>query len=290
MRAEPGSFWVDEDADAILAHFPDGTDPESSTVEVARRDSLLLISDMRNVTVRGLVLQHAASEPEGKAMLVLRSRDVTVEGVVLRWNSWLGLVVSRSTDVVVDHVVANDNGFGGLGGQQSQRLLVVDSETSYNNWRGVRGARDVDPGSPVDPTLVDFAAGQKFLFMRGLTIRRHTALGNESSGLWLDYDNRDVVVEDAVLRDNRTWGLFVEASPGPTRLEGLVACGNEVGLQLANSADGTLRRSVFVDNLIGHVVVRGRPSRTVVNSETDEELEVATRDWVIEDNAFAVRR
>lgn len=288
MRAEPGSFWVDEDADALLAHLPEGTDPATSTVEVARRDTLLTVTDRRNVTVRGLVLQHAASAPEGKAMLVLRSRDVVVEDVVLRWNSWMGLVVSRSEGVVVERTVANHNGFGGLGAQHTTDMLVVDSETSSNNWRGVRGAEDVDPGAPVDPTLVDFASGQKFLFMRGLTLRGHTAIGNQASGLWFDYDNRDVVVDGAVLRDNRTWGLFVEASPGPTRLEGLVVCGNEVGVHLANSADGVLRGSRFVDNLVGHVVVRGRATRTVVDGQTDARRDVATEHWTVEDNVFGV--
>lgn len=286
MRDEPGSFHVDEDADRLLIHVPDGVDPGTVDVEVATRDTLLKVGQRRNVRIENLVLQHAASPPQGKALVIVNSDDVVVEDVVLQWNSWAGLAISQSTNVTVRDTVANNNGVGGMTGFEASDVLVEDSETSHNNWRGIRGAEHVEPGAPVDSTFVDYAAGQKFLFMRRTTFRRHTAVGNQASGLWFDFDNRDIVIEDSTFRDNLTWGVFMEASPGPLRLDGVRACGNEVGIHIANSADGTVIDSVFDDNRLGHLHLGGRESRSVTDAVSGDRYDVTSEGWSIMGNTF----
>jgi hypothetical protein len=51
--------------------------------------------------------------------------------------------------------------------------------------------------------FVNWASGSKFFSTRRLTVRRHKAYGNEACGLWIDYDNRDVLLENVELKDNR---------------------------------------------------------------------------------------
>lgn len=287
MRQETASFHVDEDADLVRIHLPDGVTPDGATIEVAERETLLVVEGRRNVTIANMTLQHAASRPQGRALTISNSDRVTVRDVTLLWNSWGGLSISNSRNVTIDGTVANHNGVAGMNGTRSSDVLVVDSETSHNNWRGVRGAEGVEPGTAVDRTFVDYAAGQKFLYMRRMTFRRHTAVGNMASGLWFDFDNRDITIEDSLLRDNLTWGLFLEASPGPFTLEGLQVCGNEVGIHIANSASGTLSGSVLAGNTLSHLYVGGREKRSVVDAETDQSYEVTSQDWVVEDNTFA---
>ena len=151
-------------------------------------------------------------------MLVGSSSHVVLEDLDVVWNSWAGVAVARSQGITLRGVRADHNGVAGMTGSKTDDLLVVDSQTSYNNWRGIRGAEDVEQGrSSVDRTFVDYAAGQKFLYLRRATFRRFSAVGNLSAGLWFDYDNRDIRIQDSVLSDNLTWGCSSRRPPGRCR-------------------------------------------------------------------------
>ena len=185
-------------------------------------------------------------------------------------------------DTVADH-----NGVAGMTATHSDDLLVVDSHTSYNNWRGIRGAEGTAQCvRPVDMNFVDYAGGQKFLYMHRATFRRHTAVGNLSAGLWFDFDNRDIVVEDSNLCDNLTWGVFFEASPGPLAVTGSRLTGNEIGAHFANSENGTLTGNTIAENCYAEIFAGGQNQRWVNYREGGGRY-LSSQNWTIRGNTIA---
>ncbi len=287
LASTPGSFLADDAAGVLVMNPPAGIDPRQGIVEAGRRSFGFRIGFRHNVTLKNLTFQHASSKMEQKAVQVNDSRGINLIDLDVRQNSWLGLGVSTSNDVIILRVKANDNGSGGLTAYKSDDLLIEDSESLRNNWRGSRGVEAVAPGKVVDPNLVDFASGQKFFHMDGVTFRRFRAENNQSSGLWFDWNNRDVVIEDSTFTGNRTWGVFFEASPGPLTLRRSTISGNEYGVLIGNSEDGTIEDSSIENNAVGQIFVGGKDARSVT-TRTGQRYDVRSIGWTIRGNRIGV--
>ena len=237
LRATPNSFLVSEDNSKLSINVPSPGDAADMNIEVAMRPHLLQVGSRQNVTVENITFQHAATPMPGSAVSVADSSNVTIIHCSFVWNSWTGLSLYQSEDVTIRDVTANNNGVSGITGTKDSRLLIADSQTSYNNWRGSRGWDVGDHGSAIDPNFIDFATGQKFFSLRHATFENHRAIGNLSGGIWLDYDNEDVTFDHVVLSGNLTHGLMIEASQGPVSVVDSEICGNETGILSNNAAD-----------------------------------------------------
>ncbi len=270
----PGTFAVLDDQAIIVANTPDAG-PDS--FEVGKRETLLKIDGRRGVTVQGLSFRHAPTRVQRRAVTVLGSDDITFEDVDASENSWFGLGMTDSREITLRRVTADRNGGGGLTAFEVDDLLVEDSSTSRNSWRtaisapGTRGDHVIDLGVP------DFASGQKFFRLRGALFLRHTAVDNATNGLWFDFDNVDVVLEDSEIRDNGTQGLFIEANQGPVAIRSSRICGNEVGILVSNSEDLTIRDSILGDNVISQVYVAGQVQRGIATRDGEELVLTTTR-------------
>lgn len=247
------------------SRLPHGKDIRDSLVEVAVRPEVFRAANVDKVRLIDITFQHAASLIEGKAVSISDAASIRIVRSRFIWNSWLGLGVSDARDVRIISSVANHNGLDGMSGHSIDGLLVQDSETSSNNWRGSRGTQS-NPSLVLDGSFIDFATGQKFS-LRDAVFRRHRSIGNLTSRLWLDWDNERVLLEGLRMRDNMTQGLFTEASQGPFTIRGSAFCGNETGILIADSAEGKIESSVIGDNAIVQIFVAGDPSgnRTVLN-------------------------
>ena len=286
-QAKDQTFYVDNDNRRIWIN-PQTRQLKSARIEVAVRPTLLVIADYDSVSLSGLTFEHAASPVETHAVSVAHGRDVLVSDSTFRWNNWFGFGLYNVQDARIERVRANNNGVGGLSGVRITDLLVQDSETSYNNWRGASGWDRDAKSLAVDDNFIDFATGQKFFQTHHATFRRHKAIGNLSSGLWFDYDNADVMLENVEIRDNLTQGVFFEASQGPLRVTSSSICGNETGVLINNARDGAITHSAIGYNELGQVFVAGTPeARRVVDHETGSEMDVESEGWVLTDNVLA---
>ena len=251
-------------AGTVVVQPPLDTDLAGAVIQAGRRDHGLAILNRCNVVVRGLTFQHAAN-PEGKGgadattagLLLAGCSNVLVEDVLSQWNDGVGLVIyGRSAappwtaNVTLRRVRLLHNGGSGLYASCLQNLLVEDGETSFNNFRG-EWAGWIDPLGQ---------GGAKLLSLHGSTWRRHRSEGNACRGLWWTGDCSDLLVEDAVLRNNLVSGLFVENSPGPVCVRRCVIAGNRMppglrdeaacpaAVSIAATPDVTLESNIVAGN------------------------------------------
>ena len=235
----PGSFCVapgtDRKVSTATVHVlppDDAGEPGDRVFEVATRHSGLWIAHRRNVVIRGLVFQHTASpafaphpkeEPLVAGCTLTDCSNVLVEDVLSQWNNGAGLVLAGSptapwnAGITLRRVRLVHDKIG-LVATDLKNVLAEDCETSFNNFRG-EWTGSFDPLS---------AAGIWVRGLHGSTWRRQRAVGNFGRGLWWTGDCTDLLVEDAVVRDNLFSGLFVENCPGPSTVRGCFVSGNKL--------------------------------------------------------------
>lgn len=276
LQATPGSFLIDEGAGTVTVRMPAGVDPGQATLEVGTRTHLFRSSGWNNVTVRGITFQHAVNPIQQHAVVIENSRNVVVEQSEVLWGNWTGLGVIWSENVTVRDTRMNNNGAVGFIVYQSRDLLFERSENSYNNWRGAWG------------NYRNWEDGSKVWGVRGMVVRNHTAVHNYSFGLWFDYDNEDVVIENSFLAHNALTGLFLEASQGPFTVRGNVICDNvRWGVMDGKSSHVTLAGNHIFGNGQTQLIHTGRAgARGVTAWDTGERLQVHSEDWTLRDNVI----
>jgi len=289
MSSTESSFFVSEENNQILINIPSKTEIASAHVEVAIRPNLLVVDSMQNVSIENLTFQHAASPFVGAAVRIQRSQNVRLVTTRFIWNNARGLGISESGAITIQNASALHNGIGGFTGYRVHDLRVVDSEASYNGWRGARGWDWENHASAVDANFIDFATGQKFFGLRNASFHSYRAIGNLTGGLWLDFDNSGVVLDGLALGGNMTHGLFLEASQGPISVVRSQICHNETGVLIGNASNVRLADNVLAGNELGQVYLVGaKGPRFVLDHETGNQLSVRAEDWDIERNTIAV--
>jgi len=98
--------------------------------------------------------------------------------------------------------------------QGSKDFFLEDCETSHNNWRGAWAG--FYRGSP---------CGIKIMRCDDVSLKRHKALRNCATGVWIDEDNHDVVVRDALIAGNYR-GLHIEATRGLVLIDNCIIIDN----------------------------------------------------------------
>jgi hypothetical protein len=274
LTAARGRFLVDEAAGTITVNPPAGT--TNPTLEVGVRPTAMHINGWSNVTVRGLAFQHAPSAIQQSAVFLSSVRNVTLDDIDVRWNSWSGLGVATSADVVVRDSRLDDNGILGLLAYQPDRMLMERNSTSRNNWRGAWTGFD------------NWENTAKVWAARGFTLREHTAVDNHSYGFWFDWDNVDVVVERSYFARNSRAGLFIEASQGPFQIEGNVICDNQiVGLEDGRSENVTVVDNRIMGNGDAQIRFTGHAGGRRIKDRVGTSMLLETRNWRIEGNVLA---
>lgn len=286
VRAEPGRYFVEEGLSGALPGTlwwrpPVETPPDVVTaVEAAVRPTLLMADRMAALVIRGITFRHAATPLQDAAVQINRSADVRLEDLRIEWNNWNGVSVRESRNVTLRHVTANHNGAGGMSVWRVGQLTVEDSDASFNNWRGAWGG------------FTGWATGQKFLSLHGARFTRYQAIGNQATGLWLDTDVADVLVEDSRVCNNLTRGVFIEASQGPVTLRDSVVCNNgEIGIFATAAAGVTLERDAIYDNGDYQVYLPWLADQHVLsverNYETGAQMRIRSEWWTLRDNMVA---
>lgn len=212
----PGTYFVDENAELLHVHPPSGIDLNKALVEVSLRPHLVRLQALNDFELRGLVLQHAATPLKAgwsEAVHIVDQSRVLIENILVTQNNWNGFTL-QGYDITIRRSQMLHNGFNGFGGNQGVRVLAEDIEASYNNWRGNMGG------------IKGWSVGNKIFKSRDFTLRRYRAVGNLSRGLWLDWDNKNVTLEDSYICDNLRDGVFLEISQGPIVVRNNTICNN----------------------------------------------------------------
>ena len=275
VESTPGSFYVDEGANRLYMRPPSGTSVSSSLVEVSTRARVFWAHALHDLVIDGVVFQHGASPVAKGAVYVIDQDRVTFENVVVRENNWDGLSFALGEDLTVRGSRMNDNGASGVTAWRTVNLLLEDSESNRNNWRGHAGG------------LHGWSVGNKFLESRDLVIRRHTSIHNLSRGLWLDYDVHDALLEDLYLCENQNDGIFIEASPGPIVVRNSTFCDNtRSGIQTSSTNGLVLEGNTLTGNERSQIHLTGDFGRPVGDWVTGETHDMHNENWTWRDNTL----
>jgi parallel beta-helix repeat protein len=274
---DDGTFFVDEAADRLYMRPPRGSSFPSLTAEVAVRSLLMQLDGVRNVVVSGLVFRHAANTLDATAVRVTNSENVVFDHNEVVENNWTGFGLSTSERITVSNNTINRNGGGGAGLFKASDVLFTGNDTSFNNWRGVRG-----------DYLGWSIAGVKAVGASFLTVHRHRAWGNQTRGLWIDYDISNVAILDSTWCDNRTDGLFLEAVQGPVVVSNVEACNNgRYGMLLVNLYGTTIEDSVVCGNAEQQIHMDTERGGREVTTASGTVVLSAARDLTLRRNVVA---
>jgi hypothetical protein len=254
-----GMFFVDEASRQIRIHPPAGTNMPTATVEVGVRPHLFNVHGISNFALSGLTFTKAATCLPGGSVELFDSSNDRIEDSVFDWNNWEGLVLHNVSNLKISGVRASHNGGSGLSGYKIKNMNLKDTETSFNNWRGAWG------------NFYFFSqAGTKVLRVHDSAFRNFRAFGNQTSGLWFDSDDANILIENSYLSSNQFNGLLLEANQGPITINSTRICQNKAeGVRVLDSDGVVIQGSLLYANKGSQILADGRQkSRTDHDWET----------------------
>ncbi len=276
-----GNFYIAEEKGLIYLSSPANVKIHNMIIEVSTRDRLFEAHDTKNVILRELIFQYANSQIQESAVSFFDSSHIKIEDCHFIWNNWIGLGLWNSTNVLARSNIANYNGGLGITAWKMENLLFEENETSYNNWRGAQGR------------FYGWAvAGIKNLRIHHGIYRKHKAVDNHARGFWLDYDNENIHIEEALVCRNLLDGVFVEASQGPVTIKKSTICHNEkgAGVLSTNSRLVTLEGNAVYGNGGPQIKVDGGIERRVPNWQTGEQMVLRMEGWTLRGNTLVGHR
>lgn len=274
-----GTFYISEDDSKVYLSPPSGQILSNTLVEVAIRSDIFDVTRGENIIVRGLTFQHDTTGMStlGSAVHFKHSNNILIEDCEISWNNWFGLRFTQVNNVTTRRNRANHNGGAGWVGWKIKDLLSEGDETSYNNWRGVKGN-----------FLGWEIAGLKHHAVHDAIYRNYKAMGNQTRGFWLDYDNERIQIEEACICENLMAGINLEASQGPISIKNSRICKNQNhGISSDSSRVGLEGNHIYGNNAsqIKHTFGNDRP----VNSwETGAKLKIHGNNMSLKNNVIAV--
>lgn len=217
------------------------------------------------IRVVGITFRHAANRAQWGAVCAGAAHGLW-EDVTVEWTIGLGVDTS-GRDHVFRRVTSRDHGQMGWGGQ-SERLLLEDTRSERNNWRGH------------DPFWE--AGGGKWLHTRESVFRRHAAIGNFGPGLWLDTDNHANTVEGGRFVGNEVAGIMLELNTTRTLVQHSVITGTRwrawsgAGILSQAASDNLILHNTVVGNAGSGVWLRRDPERRAPDERT-----VVAANWIV---------
>ena len=283
-----GTYFVDDVTNHLLyVQHRAGVDPNNAFYEVSQRTNLLTVVQsgsfqVANVALQGLEFRGGATPLPNSAVQFNSVSNILVNACVFDWNNWVGMNFSLGNAITVRNCVANHNGAMGLQIGFHEKNVVSDgNETWFNNWRGILG------------NFTGFSiAGMKALNIHTGLFRNQVAIGNQTYGLWFDFDNKNVFVEGGVFSSNSKDGLQFEATEGPVRIQGVVSSRGQgsFGLLCQNVEQMTVTNCAFLasgssvgSGDIGCSVSTSRAVTDWENGATNYTL--FSSNWTLRDNA-----
>ena len=206
LTPQEGAFWVNEEADVITIRPPAGFgDLNTATVEVTTKRRLMhhwrlqASTSPTHIALRNLVFQHAAPGLNSGAVYLQNVNGLVVEDCVFRDNKQMGIsVVGMNAVFTVRRTDIIRNGEMGSG---FQGLNILAEDVKWND-----NSRFAD-------VVMYYGwgyGGIKIGATSNLTFRRIEASRNYGMGLWFDTANVNCLVEDSVVTDNTSQGVWSE--------------------------------------------------------------------------------
>ena len=192
------SFFVDNDGQKIYYKSAKDMNTAEVTVPASTGTTLMNIKYSEYVAVRGLTFRYFNQYAVDAAFYIEASAHLLIEDCVFTQNNGYGLRTDWSgtvNDVVMRRSKFIENGSCGFQFLfKNRNILAEDCEIKGNLWRMLLGLY-------YGP---DLSAVGKNMFVKNVTYRRLAITENNYRGMWLDYKNCNVTVEDCYFANNDT--------------------------------------------------------------------------------------
>jgi hypothetical protein len=188
----PGT-WHEEAGTAILSDSPEG-----KLVELGQAGPAFAGAAV-GVRIEKLTVRKYATDAQEGAIDGRVSRGWQVFDVASVWNHGAGLHLGDG--MLIERGRYSDNGQLGVrgGGPLGGHGASIDgAEIAGNNFAGYSPWWE--------------AGGVKLLQLSGVAVRRTMTERNDGTGLWVDWDNREIEIDENCVRDNAGIGIQYEAS------------------------------------------------------------------------------
>lgn len=223
-----------------------------------------------NVTVKGGKFQN-----QGNASSATYARAIFANGGITKggWlvedaeicNNYNIGIGFAAPNCIGRRIYAHDNGRYGINAAPNTSGDVSYAGRIYEYCRvSGNNTRHLNVGGD--------AGGSKFLYTDGLILRYMWVHDNYGFGLWPDFDNLNAVIEENVCENNRSGGIFYEASFGGTVINNNLLLNNGIGAPtdpqnpeppdwfravqlLVSCSDGTLGPGTGID--VHHNIIDG---------------------------------
>jgi parallel beta-helix repeat protein len=147
-----------------------------------------------NVTVRGLIIERFANQRRG-AISAFGGSGWDISNNEVRDNHGCGIGAGPHATVTNNSV--HHNGQIGMCGQ-GEGILIENNTIAWNNTEGFNARWE--------------GGGSKWVNTTDLVVRGNTVVDNQGPGLWADWNNKNTLYENNVVRRNFGEGIFHEAS------------------------------------------------------------------------------
>jgi len=237
-----GSFFYDLKEKKLYVWLPDGSDPNQHVMEVSVREFLFSL-DADFVRVSGFRMRHATiSSTVNWASVGINGANNILENCEITWTDFVGLSVGGRNNTILACRM-NHHGNSGIGSGGSGHRFIR-CETSYCNYRRF------DPGW--------HAGGVKIIpYSTDILMTGHLAAYNEGDGIWFDWGNFNVTIENCISHHNRGAGIFYEVSERGTIRNNVCYENESRGVYLSNSSDCQVLHNVFYHNGMSGVACVG---------------------------------
>ncbi|MBD3322267.1 MAG: hypothetical protein GF350_14300 [Chitinivibrionales bacterium] len=223
------SFLVDESAGTVSMKLQVAL-KNDDLITVGVSEQLVNIHNKSNIVLRNILFTQTASwiinhvndiDLWGNAVSItapgdtgaVKPENALVENCPLYNNNATAIKISRYRNVTVRNCPVERNGWKGLGFGRCENVLVEHCTAKFNAWRqswGHHAGHD--------------AAGFKIIpENRIMTLRNIEVEDNYAAyGMWIDWDNTDMLLENVSVVNNRADPVHIEVSPGPITVRGMV--------------------------------------------------------------------
>ena len=215
-----GPFRSESDR-GVYVRLPSDADPNTTLVDLATRGSVLVKCEQDHVHFRGFEVRHGAQFQQ-RSLVAFHGAGCLVEGCLLRDSEVSGLTLSNPRDQSAEPSVARGNwivntGHTGIGAQHSSTQLTPENQTDLAPGRG----RLIIEHNWI--RMTNWAAyppfwasgGMKLFRLTGCVVRYNRIEDCFGPGIWLDWEHYNNRLEGNLIHSNWSFGIGIEASPGP---------------------------------------------------------------------------
>jgi hypothetical protein len=171
--------------------------PNERQVEVGIRSVCIKVEEKENIIISGFHIKYCANQAQFGAISV-KGKNITIENCIVEFTNGVGISFSGE-NILIRNNISRYNGEAGAGSGFSKNLIFENNILLRNNYKGHSHGWE--------------GGGIKICKSEKAIIRENKFIENNGPGLWLDWGNKEFIIEKNLSVRNIGSGIMVEVSP-----------------------------------------------------------------------------